>query len=321
MSGPKSFFELRILEPLGKRGRVREDPAPVRGGHDDRPARVDDVANQLGAVRRRGAGRPGVREDVDAGVERMPHVLLGVDVRDDLEMVLVRGSDDRLVVVEGEPGVRLDDVDAGLGQLLGLLPGLLGARHLDLVVEREDRRRPRQPRAAHHHARAGDFTLRDPIANRQALLERRAQIDGGRDAGHQELLRGDGHHARQHRVAALLVDPREPAHVVAVAEDHQVHVRLDEPGHHRLAARVDDGRARRNPDLGRRAGRDDPVALDEDGGVVDRRNVVAGEQHAADERERFRIAGLRAHDRRNDDERGEGGGKATSTHRDLPRQD
>ncbi len=43
-----------------------------------------------------------------------------------------------------------------------------------------------------------------------------------------------------------------------------------------------------------------------DGGVMDRRNVVAGDEHAADERERFRIAGLRAHDRRNDGKRGEG---------------
>ena len=50
-----------------------------------------------------------------------------------------------------------------------------------------------------------------------------------------------------------------------------------------------------NRDL-RRAGptRDDLVALDEHRGVVDRRHLVAGEQHAADEREllrRLRVRG------------------------------
>ena len=99
MSGRKEPLQLRVLQALRERRGVRVYPAAVRGGDDDRPAGIDDVANQLGAVRRRRAGRSDVLQDVDAGLERMPHVLLGVDVRVDLQPMPVRDVDDRLVVL------------------------------------------------------------------------------------------------------------------------------------------------------------------------------------------------------------------------------
>ena len=65
-------------------------------------------------------------------------------------------------------------------------------------------------------------------------------------------------------------------------------VGLDEPRQHHAAARVDDRRVGGDLDFGRRSGGDDLVALDDDGRVVNRRHVVAGDQHPADEREVLR---------------------------------
>ena len=67
--GPKVRLQLRVLKPLGKRDRVRVDPAPVRRGHDDRAAGVDDVGDELCAVGRGRAGRARVGQDIEAGVE------------------------------------------------------------------------------------------------------------------------------------------------------------------------------------------------------------------------------------------------------------
>ena len=91
-----------------------------RGDHD-RPAGIDDVGDHFLAVGRRRAGRAGVREHVDPDLERVAHVLFGVDVRVHADAVLVRGVGNRLVVLARQARVRLDDVDAGLGEPLDLL--------------------------------------------------------------------------------------------------------------------------------------------------------------------------------------------------------
>jgi hypothetical protein len=52
----------------------------------------------------------------------------------DADVVLVRRVDDGLVIVAREPGMRLDDVDAGGDPAFGLLARLLGSLDLDLIV-------------------------------------------------------------------------------------------------------------------------------------------------------------------------------------------
>ena len=63
-----------------------------------RPALTMSVISSLlygGAV----PAEPDVAQHVDAGLERVADVVLGVDVRVDADAVAVRGVDDRLVVV------------------------------------------------------------------------------------------------------------------------------------------------------------------------------------------------------------------------------
>ena len=70
-------------------------------------------------------------------------------------------------------------------------------------------------------------------------------------------------------------------------------MQLDHPGHHRPAAGVDDRVVRRNRHLGRGADADDALAVDEDGGPVNRAGLVAVEQHAADQRQLRRLGSRR----------------------------
>jgi hypothetical protein len=71
--------------------------------------------------------------------------------------------------------------------------------------------------------------------------------------------------------------------------------RVDESRHHHAAARVDDLGVRRDRHLGGGADLHDPVAFDHDGRVVQRRDLVSVEQHAADECQL--LPGLRAEHR------------------------
>jgi len=131
----------------------------MRGRHDDRSTRIDDVGDQLLAVGRRRPGRPDVLQHVDAGIQRVSNVLLGVDMRVHLDPVLVRRLDDRLVVGEGEARVRLDEINACRREPLGLARGLF--RRGDVQAAEADLHRaggggPRQardPRSADQHPR------------------------------------------------------------------------------------------------------------------------------------------------------------------------
>ena len=105
------------------------------GGDHDRRVLHHDRPDQLRVVGRH-PGRTDVGEDVDAGLERVAHVLRVVDVGVDFELVPVRRVGDRLVVRRAELHVGLDRVDARLRQPLGRPRGLLGGIHQDLGLER-----------------------------------------------------------------------------------------------------------------------------------------------------------------------------------------
>src|SRR5256885_217178 len=108
-------------------------------------------------------------------------------------------------------------------------------------------------------------------------------------------------YAHQHRVAAVRGNPREPCLVVAMPERDEMAVRLDQAGQHRAAAGVDDGGVARHLHLGRRPRLHDRRAVDQDRGVMNRRHVVAGEQHAADQRQPLRRLRVRTGSHCNDD--------------------
>ena len=141
-----------------------------------------------------GRGRQaGVLEAVDAGGEPAADLLGPVRVRDDRLAVLVRLVHDgahfvhrHLVLID-----QLDDVDAGVGELLApsrarrrrpLTPqryaSVLGIR---LVLDERARRRRASRRES---CRA---LMR--VAHGDARLERPAEVARAGDAGHQQLLR------------------------------------------------------------------------------------------------------------------------------------
>ncbi len=102
--------------------------------------------------------------------------------------------------------------------------------------------------------------------------------DGG-DPAHQQLLGRDGHDL----VAEAAHVGRVPVLVVGVAQDHQVHVHVHEPGKDAHACGVHHGRAGRDRDLRARADGHDALAGDENHAVVDGRPLVAVDDLAADE--------------------------------------
>ncbi len=135
------------------------------------------------------------------------------------------------------------------------------------------------------HARSGDLTALDPFLDCDDVVERRAEVTRGRDAGHQKLFCGDRHDD----IAILRRVGLEPVVVIAVAEDHEVDVHVHEAGHHRVAVGVDDFGAGRNLHGRFRTDRADGVAFDDHDRVLDRRSAVTVDQTAAREDERLRV--------------------------------
>ena len=166
---------------------------------------------------------------------------------------LLRGLDDGLHLVVRHLVLvdQLDEVDAGVDQLLHLGARVVGAvdapAHERLVLEV----RPVLDEGTRDvEARPGDLARGDPLLDVQDLLERRAEVAHGRDAAHQQLLRRDRHDLVAEARHVGLV----PVLVVRVAEDHQVDVHVHQSGQHAHAGGVDHGRAGRAPRL-RRGGR------------------------------------------------------------------
>ena len=70
--------------------------------------------------------------------------------------------------------------------------------------------------------------------------------------------------------------------VVAVADQVDVNVRVDEPRHQRAAANVDPGSVVGNAHAGLAARSNDATVIDDNHRVVNRFRLVAVQQHAAD---------------------------------------
>ena len=80
-------------------------------------------------------------------------------------------------------------------------------------------------------------------------------------------------------------DPGKPSSVVTVAQNHRVHVQVDQPGQHGAAARIDDSGIGRNRHLAHAPFGDDPVPLDQHHRMMWGGHFITVEEHAADERE------------------------------------
>ena len=282
------LFQPRVLEPFGKRHRGRKDPDPVRSGdHDGSPAH-HDVAEQFRRIGRR-PRRAGVGQDVHAALERIAHILRRVDVRVHLEAMTVRHLDDGPIVLEDQPRVGLDHVHPGAGEFFGGLGRSFGTRDLDLVVLRKDPHPAREPRPAHPQPRSGNLARVDPVADVQAAAERPAEVHRGGHPGHEQLLRRDRHHLVDRLFPAALFHPREPLGVGPVSQDHQMGVEVDQAGQHRPATGVHDLVVGGDLDLRRPSHPDDALSLDEHRRVMQRRDFVAVEKHAAHEGELVRL--------------------------------
>ena len=206
-----------------------------------------------------------------------------VHVGVDPDPVPVRGVGDRPVVLAGEPDPGLDDVHARFREPLDRRRGFLRRADADLVVLGPETHPAGDPGAGHQQAGAGDLAAGDAVAHREAGLERGPEVHRGGHPGEQELLRRDFHDVLD--VHSLLVDPGEPAAVLAVAEDREVGVEVHHSRDHHPPAGVHHLGVRRNLQLRGAAHGDDAVALDQHRGVVQRGHVVAVEQHAADQRQ------------------------------------
>ena len=198
----------------------------------------------------------------------------------------MRGVGDRLVVLGLELDVGLDDVDAGGREVVDRLRRL--RRRVDAgagwAARCSSRRALRVIHGPAIHMRGpGDRARLDPVADREALLERAAEVHGRRDAGHQELLRRD---LRDLLEELVLLDPGIPAVVVAVAQDLEVGVQIDQPRQHRAAAAC---RRPRRPaeSRSRPPGPTATIRLPSIRIAAwwSGRDVVAVEEHPADERE------------------------------------
>ena len=230
-------------------------------------------------------------EVVDAELEAAADFLHAMRVRDDRLARRVRRLHDRgdfgvghLVLVD-----QLDEVDARGNESLHFRLRVLGAAHspakrlLVLLV-----RRVLDERARHKEPRTGDLVPLDLLLDRDDVVERRAEVARARDAGAEQLLRRDGHDEIGVARAVQVVPPL----VVAVAEDLEVHVHVDEARHDGHAVGVDRPHARGNGDGAGRTDGGDALARDEDHAVLDRRPAVAVEDAAAGDGERDGLRGV-----------------------------
>ena len=137
--------------------------------------------------------------------------------------------------------------------------------------------------AGNEEARARDLAPLDAPPDLHAVLERCAEIAGEGHAGPEQLPRGGGHDLVAEAGAVRGV----PVLVVAVTQDHEVHVHVGEPGKNGHAACVDLRHARRDGDLAAPSHGRDAVSGDEDDSVVDRAALVSVYDAAPHEREGY----------------------------------
>ena len=142
------------------------------------------------------------------------------------------------------------------------------------------------------HARPGDDALLDHVADRHVdAVERTRARDAGVAAAQRELGVLDRVDGR-----ALGRQLQVEIGQLADAPERDVEVTLDQAGHERLAAEVDDAlvAVRVLAEVVGAADGGDQVALDPDGGVLDRLTAVAVDQAAVEEQRR-RVRDEQAH--------------------------
>jgi len=235
---------------------------------------------------RRGGRQAGVLESIHAGNEAAADLVRPMRMGDDRLVMPMRLVDHRvdllhrhLVLVD-----QLDDVDAGVGDLLHLGAPVVWSRdapavglcvRVGLVLDEG---------TGDEERGAGNSSAVDAVAHVDARLERPAEIPRAGHAGHEQLLCRGGHDHRFELGEVGLV----PMRVVGVADDHGVDVHVPEPGEHGHAFGRDDLRARRHGERADLADGGDGLPLDEDDAVPDRRAGKSVDEGAADEGFDFR---------------------------------
>lgn len=127
---------------------------------------------------------------------------------------------------------------------------------------------------------AGQCARVDLVPNRNARLERPAEIARARHAGEEQLLRRGRHDDRLELLRVGLV----PVCVVGVTVDHQVHVHVPESREHGHAFCGHDPGACRDVDRSHLPDGADALAIDQDDGVMNRPAAESVNQRPADER-------------------------------------
>ena len=221
-------------------------------------------------------------EVVDIPLQAHADLVHPVRVRDDHLAALVRRLDHRLHL-----GVRhlilidqLDHVHPGVQQRRHFLPRVLGAVHtpaerfLIALV-----RLMLNERACHIQTRTGNFAARDALLHRENVIQTRTKIARRGDTGHQQLPRCNRHHRRRVLRAVQIV----PALVVAVAEDVEMHVHVDQAGHDGVPVGVDHRRASGHWQFADAPDAQDSVAGDENHAVLEHRTAVAIDDPSAND--------------------------------------
>ena len=290
--GRQALLPCRIVQSLGEAVRrvLVQKQRRDRGGPVQRrvaPAQALEDVVRIAGFR----AEPGVLEAIHPVFEPEPDLGFAVCMCHHREPRRVRGLDHgrhfrlrHLVLID-----QLDDVHAGLRQLLDLGAGVVRAGHAPTESRLVGRvRRVLKERSRDEQARSGDLTPRDPPLHGEDVFERGAQVARSRHAGEQQLFRRGRHD--------LLLEPaavgRVPVLVVAVAHDHQVDVHVGETRQHTHPLGRDDPHAGGNRDLAAAADCGDALAGDENHTVLDRRPAVAVEDTAADQGQRG-LLGLR----------------------------
>src|SRR5688572_580737 len=172
---------------------------------------------------------------------------------------------------------QLDDVDARGNESLHLRLRVLRATHtpakwlLVLLVSRvlDERTRHKEPRT-------GDLVPLDLLLDRDDVVERSTEVARAGDSGTEQLLRRDGHDEIGVARAVQVI----PTLVVAVTEELQVDVHVDEARQDGHAVGIDRPHARGHRNGTGWTDGSNALARDEDHAVLDRRTAVAVEDAA-----------------------------------------
>ena len=280
--GREIGLEFRIIQTFGEIDRIRINPDAVGGGGHYGAATVRYGMHQVRTVGGVAAGTD-VLQNIYTCFQRVARGLFFVKMGMNRNAFWVGHIDYCLELLIAEAALGFDEIDSAGDVGFGCFGGFRGALNLDLHFGREDRVFVDDPGAAHQHARARNLILIDAVANADTFLQWRAQINGSGDAGHQQLFGREVHDLFHRPLRFMGFEPFEPAVVIAMADDDQMGVEFDHAGHHGLTAGIDDRGSGGNPDVFSPACLHNAIAFHKNGGVMNRGNLIAIQQHAAGE--------------------------------------